>query len=73
MTSKLFKSRSLRDAEAKRLKAEGYKTYRTSTRNQLLHPQYVEDEAEYLREQTGFGNTVYKTHYAVLYEVGISQ
>ena len=66
---KLYKNRENRDAEAKRLKEEGCYVKKYSIRNQRLHPEYVEDEVEYLREQTGFGNTLYRTFYNVLYGV----
>ena len=66
---KLYKNRENRDAEARRLKQESCSVKKYSIRNQQLHPEYVEDEAEYLREQTGFGNTIYRTFYNVLYGV----
>ena len=41
---------------------------RTSIRNQLLHPQYVADFPDKeAQADNGLGNTLYKTHFAVLY------
>lgn len=37
---------------------------RSSTRNQQIHPMYVQDVGS---DDTGIGNTVYKTFFAVLY------
>lgn len=71
MTSLLYQSKEARDIKAKELQAKGFRVKRSSTRNQLIHPQYVEDANPHLRAQTGFGNTVYNTHYSVLYEVEI--
>jgi len=65
----LYKNKANRDARAKELKAQGLTVRRSSSSNQLLHPQYVEDELSELRSQTGIGNTVYKTHYGKLYKV----
>ena len=65
----LFKNRTNREIKAMCLKKEGYQIKKYSVRNQQLHPQYVEDESDYLRQQTGFGNTVYKSLYSVLYGV----
>ena len=67
----LFASKQNRDAVFRRVKelAPRLKWTRRSIRNQLLHPQYVADAEEYLRAQTGFGNTVYRTSWAALYSV----
>jgi len=73
---KLFMSKANRDAEWKRLRAAnpGRKYRRTSIRGQLLHPQYVDDYEQVTSRKLepadrGFGNTIYKTPFAVLYEV----
>jgi len=47
---------------------------RSSVRNQLLHPMYVEDyesETGHVLTQAdkGFGNSIYQTHFSVLYEL----
>jgi len=47
---------------------------KSSIRNQLLHPMYVEDyEIETGHKLTmadkGFGNDIYKTYFSVLYEI----
>lgn len=69
MKDKLYQSKELRDAEAKRLQGLGFEVRRRSVRNQQLHPQYIEDAPQHLRNQTGFGNTVYTMMWSVLYEV----
>ena len=60
----LYMHRENRD---KAWKAAGMPGRRTTYRNQLLHPQYVEDFIGTEKEDTGLGNTVYKTRFAVLY------
>ena len=43
---------------------------RRSTRNQLLHPMYVEDWPTPLsKEDKGFGNNLYRTYFSVLYSI----
>ncbi len=70
--SYLFIDKAKRDAKAKELQAQGYRTRRSSMTNQLLHPMYVEDWPTKLTPaECGFGNTIYKTHFAKLYEVAI--
>ena len=66
----LYADRANRDAMWRKLKGMGYPATRSSVRNQLIHPMYVEDRKGGLTaEDCGFGNTIYKTHFAVLYEV----
>jgi len=65
-------NRKNRDAAWKALGGKTSGWTRSSIRNQLLHPMYVEDyEKETGRtlqaEDKGFGNTIYKTPFAVLY------
>ena len=48
---------------------------RSSIRDQLLHPMYVDDYTKETGvtlkdEDMGFGNTVYRTYFSVLYEIG---
>jgi len=62
MRDLLFKSRSNRDAYWREHGGQRY-----SIRGQYLHPEYVEDEEPEARSDNGFGNTRYKTFYAVLY------
>ena len=64
-----YQNRATRDSKARELKAAGYKVRRSSVRNQLLHPQYVDDYKGPEKNDTGLGNTVYKTHFSVLYIV----
>lgn len=66
---RLYMKRENRDAA---WAAQGRKGKRSSVRGQLLHPMYVEDyETVTGRVLTaadkGFGNTIYKTPFAVLY------
>lgn len=61
----LFQNRANRDAA---WKAAGKPGRRNSIRNQLLHPQYIADWSH--ATETGFGNTEYKTPFAVLYSWG---
>lgn len=59
-----------RDRRAKELKEQGFQVVRSSIRNQLLHPMYVSDYPRTLSDsEKGFGNTIYKTHFSVLYDV----
>jgi len=68
--NKLFMVKENRDKEAKRLKEKGYQVKRSSIHNQLLHPMYVEDyPREITLEEKGFGNTIYQTHFSVLYSI----
>ena len=68
--NKLFMNRKNRDNEFKRLKTQGHNVRRSSTRNQLLHPMYDEDWPYPIsNEDKGFGNTIYKTHFSVLYSI----
>jgi hypothetical protein len=67
---RLFQTKEARDQAYRDLLAQGIAKRditRTSHRNQLLHPMYVEDYTGLEKHDTGFGNTVYKTHFAVLY------
>lgn len=64
-----YQSKEKRDQRYKELKAKGHNVIRTISSNQLLHPQYVEDYEGAAKYDTGFGNTVYKTHFPKLYNV----
>lgn len=66
---KLFMSREKRD-EAWR-EAGGKDGVRGRVTGQQLHPMYVEDFTGPEKEQTGFGNTVYRTYFAVLYTLEV--
>lgn len=69
-----FMNRANRDAAWKAAGGKNSGLRRTSIRNQLLHPMYVED---YEKEtgvlltaaDRGLGNTIYKTLFAVLYQL----
>ena len=67
-----FCNRETRDMAYRDLLSQGISKRnitRASIRNQLIHPQYIEDYPG--AYETGFGNTDYKTHFAVLYELRI--
>jgi hypothetical protein len=64
--TRLFMSREKRD---KAWVESGKKGIRGRDLRQQLHPQYVEDFEGPEKEQTGLGNTVYKTYFAVLYTI----
>ena len=68
-----FQSKANRDAEYRRLKALGMSVTRYTSRNSLLHPMYVADFKGPEKDDTGFGNTVYKTHFSVLYHVAVER
>jgi hypothetical protein len=68
--SERYSKKELRDIRAKELKEQGYTVTRSSIRNQQLHPMYVTDlRAGLSQADCGFGNTIYKTFFAVLYNV----
>jgi len=68
--SEAYMNRKSRDARARSLKASGFKVRRSSIRNQQLHPQYVADYTyELTAQERGFGNTIYRTLFPVLYLV----
>jgi len=65
-----YLSLQARDRRARQLRSEGYKLRRRSSRNQLLHPMYIEDwHSPVSGKHCGFGNTLYRTHHAVLYVI----
>lgn len=66
----VYQTRENRDMAYRELIQQGAQKHhlrRFTLRNQQLHPQYVNDYQGQEREQTGFGNTVYKTYFPVLY------
>lgn len=67
--SELYQSKEARDKRAAELKAQGKQVTRRSTGPQQIHPQYIEDYEGAAKQDTGFGNTVYKTYFKNLYEV----
>ena len=62
-----YLSQEKRDSHYRELKAQGLSLRRFSLRGQQLHPMYVTDFEGPERYDTGFGNTVYQTYFAVLY------
>lgn len=63
---KLFMSREKRDEAWEK---GGRRGRRSTVTGQQLHPMYVEDFEGPEKEQTGFGNTVYKTYFSKLYTI----
>lgn len=66
---KTFMVKANRDRFWRNLSKEAKtKLRRTSMRNQLLHPMYVDDYPRALsKEETGFGNTLYRTYFSAIY------
>jgi hypothetical protein len=60
-----FQSKETRDAVSYLLGSWGYSHTRSRISNQRLHPEYVTDFVG--TYYTGFGNSVYQTHWAKLY------
>jgi len=68
--NELYLNQKARNQRAKELRTRGHNVRKSSVRNQLLHPMYIEDYPRQLTsEERGFGNTLYKTYFKVLYEV----
>jgi len=66
----LYMIKKNRDDRVKQLKKEGYTVYKSSSRNQQLHPMYVTDYPNHITESDkGLGNTIYKTVFAVVYHI----
>ena len=65
VVDELYKNKENRDRRARELKKKGYVVKKYSIRNQMLHPEYIEDwDAPY---ETGIGNFDYRTMHPVLY------
>ena len=72
MTRETYQHRENRDKRARELKAQGHEVIKSSSTNQLLHPQYIQDYHRKLTpEECGFGNTIYKTYFPHLYHVEV--
>jgi hypothetical protein len=56
-----------RNSRAKELRAQGYQVTVRASYNQQIHPQYIADWVGPEKNDTGFGNLVYKTFVAKLY------
>jgi len=69
MIRETYLNRAARDARAKELKAQGLQVKRRATGPCQLHPMYVKDFEGQEKNETGFGNTVYKTYFGNLYQV----
>ena len=71
VVKELYLSRERRDERYAELKAAGVACRRSTSRNQQLHPMYVKDYEGEEKQDTGFGNTVYRTFFARLYAVEV--
>jgi len=74
MNHESFMTKAARDARARELTARGFRVRKSSIRNQQTHPMYVADYESVTgirltQADCGFGNTIYKTHFPVLYSV----
>ena len=66
----IYMKKENRDAKYRELKSQGVRVRRYTSRNQLLHPMYVQDWSyELSASDRGFGNGIYKTHFPVLYHL----
>lgn len=66
MNRERYSDRAKRDARARELSRQGYRVRRYSTRNQLIHPMYLED-----LKDTPAAHSIYayKTPFAAVYTV----
>lgn len=69
MIFEYYQDKDNRDARYKELLAQGRNVFRSTAASQKLHPQYVRDFKGPEKNETGFGNTVYKTLFKNLYIV----
>lgn len=67
MLREKYISKKNRDRRFKELKAQGKRVFKSTINNQQLHPQYINDFEGEEKNQTGFGNVVYKTFFPKLY------
>ena len=65
----VFQSKANRDRAFTMVKAAGLNARRSTSRNQQVHPEYVEDYVGKI--ETGFGNVMYETVFPVLYRLEI--
>ena len=65
----VYQNKANRDRAFKMVKAAGLNARRSTTRNQQLHPEHIEDYVGKI--ETGFGNTMYETVFPVLYVLEI--
>lgn len=70
MMDLLFADKQNRDERFKALGGAAKGLRRGSIRGQQIHPMYVEDRKAGLTDaECGFGNTIYKTYFPVLYRI----
>lgn len=67
--SENYISKEKRDQRYSQLKKECYNVIRRTTGPCQIHPQYIQDFEGPEKNDTGFGNTVYKTYFKNLYIV----
>jgi hypothetical protein len=64
-----YQDKAKRDARWKELKERGVNCFRRTTGPSYVHPMYIRDFSGPEKQDTGFGNTVYKTFFKNLYVV----
>jgi hypothetical protein len=62
-----FMVKANRDRAFNLLSAKGVRARKTSSSNQRIHPEYVEDYVGVI--ETGFGNTMYQTPFKKLWKI----
>lgn len=62
-----FMNKSNRDRAFLLIKNAGLNARKTASRGQSIHPEYVEDYTGMI--ETGFGNSMYRTNFKVLYNI----
>src|SRR3970040_392874 len=65
----VYQRKENRDRAFTMVKAAGLNARRSTSRNQQIHPEYVEDYVGKI--ETGFGNVMYETLFPVLYVLEI--
>lgn len=64
-----FQYKSTRDLVARFLRLDGVKTRKSSSRNVVMHPEYIADFDDPC--ETGFGNVDYRTHFSAIYHLEV--
>ena len=64
-----FQHKANRDKLYRELLAKGESVRRVTYSNQLTHPMYISDFVGAEKNDTGLGNTVYKTHFSKIYTI----
>jgi hypothetical protein len=68
-----YQSKENRDARYKELLTQHNKANikRSMVTNQLMHPQYIEDFVGPEKDDTGYGNSSYRTFFSKVYKVEV--